>query len=44
MEQYVNYAGTQLMGRCVYNPNTGKAEYESYNKYYNEPNNKELFK
>ena len=34
MEQYINYASTQLMGRCTYNPTTGKADYESFSKYY----------
>lgn len=43
MINYVNLAGTQLVGRCTYNNRTGKAAYESFEKYY-PTTSKELFK
>lgn len=42
MEQYVNYASTQLIGRCTYNPVTRKANYESFEKYYSNSKNKQF--
>lgn len=27
-------AGTQLIARCSYNPQTGKARFENYSHYY----------
>lgn len=35
MNNELNKANSQLIGRCYYNSNTGKAVYESYTNYYN---------
>ncbi len=39
---YVNLANTQLMGRCTYNAQTGKAEFESFKDYYTDSSDIQL--
>lgn len=41
--QEVFKANTVLVGRCTFDKVTGKAEYDSYSKYYPTPTKKKLF-
>lgn len=31
---YIDKGSMQLIGRCTFNPTTGKAEYDNFTKYY----------